>query len=140
MLWLSMASGSCYLAGFGWFQDRAARVVLRQLPYIDEAIDLGLSQKAVIAAYGDLLRVPGYESSLLEARGQGADVRLVYSALDAVKLAAGLDKPLVFLSVGFETTAPASALAVKKALEQRLNNFYILTAHRTMPEPMKLRF
>ncbi|MCC8142451.1 MAG: hydrogenase formation protein HypD [Lachnospiraceae bacterium] len=102
--------------------------------YLDEAIWLALKKDCVICTFGDLIRVPGSEMSLAGARAQGAQIRTVYTPLDAVEIAA--DHPesqVVFLSVGFETTIPACCLAVKKARERGLLNFSILTANKTMP-------
>ncbi|MBS3983369.1 MAG: hydrogenase formation protein HypD, partial [Dethiobacter sp.] len=79
---------------------------------------------AIVATFGDLLRVPGSETSLEQAQAEGADIRIVYSPLDALAIAADNPKrPVVFLGVGFETTAPAMALAVKQARERDLSNF-----------------
>lgn len=93
---------------------------------------------AIVATYGDLLRVPGSRSSLASRRAEGADVRVVYSALDAVQLAReNPDRPVVFLGVGFETTAPAAALAVKAAREEGLRNFCVHSAHKRTPAAMR---
>lgn len=89
---------------------------------------------AIVATYGDLMRVPGSHSSLAERRAEGADVRVVYSALDAVELArANPGRPVIFLGVGFETTAPAAALALQAAREQGVANFYLHSAHKLTP-------
>lgn len=102
---------------------------------IDEAIRLAERQDVVLASFGDMLRVPGPMGSLLQARARGADVRMVYSPLDAVQLAARLPtREIVFLAVGFETTAPATALAVLQARQFGLTNFRIL-AHHVRVEP-----
>jgi len=93
---------------------------------------------AIVATYGDLLRVPGSHSSLARRRAEGTDVRVVYSALDALQLAReNPDRPVVFLGVGFETTAPAAALAVKTAREEGLGNFYVHSAHKQTPPAMR---
>ncbi|MBQ7738297.1 MAG: hydrogenase formation protein HypD [Desulfovibrionaceae bacterium] len=103
--------------------------------FIDEALWLGLKAKAIICTFGDLLRVPGSDTSLLEARSQGLDVRLVYSPLDALKIAQEEPKrEVVFLSVGFETTVPAECLAATSAKEQGIENFSLLVANKTMPK------
>lgn len=102
--------------------------------YIDEAVSLALEKKAVICTFGDLIRVPGSKMSLAGARSLGAEVRTVYSPLDALELAqSDPDRQVVFLSVGFETTTPGSCLAVRKAAERGLTNFSILSANKTMP-------
>lgn len=103
--------------------------------YIDEALYLALQHHVTICTFGDLVRVPGSESSLAQARAQGAEVRIVYSPLDALALAEkDPAKQIVFLSVGFETTVPGSCLAVKKAAEKKLANFSILGSNKTMPQ------
>ena len=102
--------------------------------YIDEAIFLALEKKALICTFGDLIRVPGSEKSLAKARAEGAEIKAVYSPLDALELAEkNPDKEVVFLAVGFETTVPGACLAVKKAAETGIKNFSILTANKTMP-------
>lgn len=93
---------------------------------------------AIVATYGDLLRVPGSRSSLARRRAEGADVRMVYSALDALELAReNPDRPVIFLAVGFETTAPAAALAVQAAREEGLGNFFVHSAHKRTPAAMR---
>ena len=106
--------------------------------YLDSAIELALKHNAVIATFGDLIRVPGSEMSLAQTRTQGAALKTVYSPLDAVEFAsANPDKEVVFLAVGFETTTPSACLAVKHAAAAGLKNFSILTANKTMPEAYK---
>lgn len=88
---------------------------------------------AIVATFGDLLRVPGSGTSLEQAQAAGADVRVVYSPLDAVRIAAeNRERPVVFLGVGFETTAPALALAVKQAEKEDLDNFYLYSCLKTV--------
>jgi hydrogenase expression/formation protein HypD len=97
---------------------------------IDQAIELSLRAEVRLATFGDMLRVPGTGESLLMARRRGARVQLVYSPLDAVALAReDPDREVVFLAVGFETTAPATALAVEQAASLGLSNFSVLMAH-----------
>ncbi len=102
---------------------------------IDHACDLAKSTDVILASFGDMLRVPGTRGSLLSARAQGGDVRLVYSPLDAVRFAiSNPDRQVVFLAVGFETTAPATALAISRAAALGLDNFSVLAAHvRVLP-------
>lgn len=110
-------------------------VCVTPLEEIDFAVSLARRPGVIVASFGDMLRVPGSRDSLLSARAQGGDVRLVYSPLDAVKLAQRLpDRQVVFLAVGFETTTPATALAVQQAEALGLENFSLLTAHvRVLP-------
>lgn len=97
---------------------------------IDKAIALAMHPGITLCTFGDMMRVPGTERSLLEARAQGGKVRMVYSPLDAVKLAQeDPEHQYVFFAVGFETTAPANALAVYQADQQGINNFAILSTH-----------
>jgi hydrogenase expression/formation protein HypD len=102
---------------------------------IDEACQLARQPGVLVTSFGDMLRVPGRQSSLLEARRAGGRVQLVYSPLDAVELARrDSGRVVVFLAVGFETTVPATALAVLQAAELGLENFRVLTAHvRVLP-------
>ena len=107
-------------------------VCVTPVTYIDEA--LYLAQHGVtLCTFGDLLRVPGTHGSLATARSSGANIQIVYTALDAVQYAAEhLDEPVAFLSVGFETTTPGACLAVQEAEAQHLKNFTLLTANKTM--------
>ena len=105
--------------------------------YIDAAIQLCRRPNVIITTFGDLLRVPGSESSLERERAGGAQVRIVYSPMDAVLLAQETPrKHVVFLGVGFETTAPTVAWSVLKADRDKINNFSVLCAHKTMPNAM----
>jgi hydrogenase expression/formation protein HypD len=93
---------------------------------------------AIVTTYGDLLKVPGSNGSLAERRAAGADVRVVYSAMDAIALAkTEPTRPVIFLGIGFETTAPAAALALATAAEQGVPNFYIHSAHKLTPPAMR---
>ncbi|MGE5674020.1 MAG: hydrogenase formation protein HypD [Mycobacterium leprae] len=93
---------------------------------------------AIIATYGDLIRVPGSATSLAERRSQGADVRVVYSAMDALAMAAAEPtRPVIFLGIGFETTAPAAALAIQSAVEQGTQNFFVHSVHKLTPPAMR---
>ncbi|PQO25643.1 hydrogenase formation protein HypD [Blastopirellula marina] len=102
---------------------------------IDTAVSLSRRSNCTVTSFGDMLRVPGTQESLLQARARGADVRLVYSPLDAVRLAKeNPHREVIFFAVGFETTAPATALAVKQAAHLGLTNFSLLVAHvRVLP-------
>lgn len=110
-------------------------VCVTPVSFIDEAIWLALEKHVTICTFGDLVRVPGSEESLAAARSRGANVEIVYSPIDAYEYAlAHREEEVVFLSVGFETTTPACCLAVKKAAEEGLHNFSVLTANKTMPQ------
>ena len=109
-------------------------VCVTPVGYIDEALFLALERRAVICTFGDLIRVPGTSGSLADARAKGAEIRAVYSPMDAVAFAAEHpDQAVVFLAVGFETTVPGACLAVKKAQKDGLRNFSILGSNKTMP-------
>ena len=106
--------------------------------YIDAAIAYAGMEDVIITTFGDMLKVPGTRSSLAEAQAQGADVRIVYSPLDALAIAADNPaKQVVFLAVGFETTAPTEAAAVLAAKEQGLRNFFLLSAQKLVPPVMR---
>lgn len=101
--------------------------------FIDEAVLLALDNKTTICTFGDLVRVPGTEMSLAGARAKGAKIEVVYSPLDSVEYARKHpDEQVVFLAVGFETTTPASCIAVRNAKKEGLKNFSLLTANKTM--------
>lgn len=109
-------------------------VCVTPVGFIDMALQLALEKECVVCTFGDLIRVPGSEMSLADARAKGAQVKIVYTATDALDYAKeNPEKQVVFLSVGFETTTPGSCLAVKKAKEEGVQNFSILTANKTMP-------
>ena len=105
---------------------------------IDQAVALALEHGAILCSFGDMLRVPGNGIDLLTAKARGGDVRIIYSPLDAVTIA--LENPtkqVVFFAVGFETTAPANALAVLRAEREQVQNFSILTSHVLVPPAMR---
>ncbi len=104
--------------------------------FIDEAAALA-RRGAVITSFGDMLRVPGSRTSLVRERAAGADIRAVYSPLDALAIAASGARETVFLAVGFETTAPAIAAALLKARERKIANFSLLTALRLVPPALQ---
>jgi hydrogenase expression/formation protein HypD len=106
--------------------------------YIDIAIKLAQRDDTIIATFGDMLRVPGTHSSLEKERSEGARVRLVYSPLDALRLAKiNPGKKIIFLGVGFETTAPTVALSIIRARAEKLKNITFLVSLKLMPPVMK---
>lgn len=106
--------------------------------YIDKAIDISLSPDVILCSFGDMLRVPGSALSLLKAKTRGADVRVIYSPLDALAIArAEPRKQVVFFAVGFETTAPANAMAAFQAKREGLENFSMLVSHVLVPPAMR---
>ena len=113
-------------------------VCVTPLELIDKAIAIARRPEVILTSFGDMLRVPGSGIDLLGVRAQGGDVRMVYSPLDAVKLAqAHPDRQVVFFAVGFETTAPGNAMAVWQARQLGLNNFSILCSHVLVPPAME---
>ncbi len=106
--------------------------------FIDNAAACAKEDNIVLTTLGDLIRVPGTETSLYREKSMGRDIRIVYSVLDALKIAEeNPDKKIVFPGIGFETTAPLSAAALIEAKSSGLKNFYILSAHKVMPPVMK---
>jgi len=109
-------------------------VCVTATPDIDKSIALAQIPGVIIATFGDMLKVPGSRSSLQKARADGADVRMVYSTLDALKIATeNPEKSVVFLGIGFETTAPGVAASVLQAEEQNIRNYYVLSQHKLCP-------
>lgn len=109
-------------------------VCVTPVELIDKAVEIAALPEVIFTSFGDMLRVPGTHSDLLTVKAQGGDVRMVYSPLDALKLAiANPDKQIVFFAVGFETTAPANAMAVYQAAQQKIANFSVLVSHVLVP-------
>ena len=101
---------------------------------IDKAIHLAEDKDVILCSFGDMLRVPGSKKSLLEAKAGGADIRILYSPMEAISLAAKMpEREIVFFAVGFETTAPANALSVVQAHKMGIKNYSILTSHVLVP-------
>ena len=113
-------------------------VCVTPLELIDRAIAIARRPEVIFTSFGDMLRVPGSGTDLLSVKAQGGDVRMVYSPLDAVKLAQKHpDRQVVFFAVGFETTAPANAMAVWQAAQLGLANFTVLCSHVLVPPAME---
>ncbi len=113
-------------------------VCVTPLELIDKAIAIARQPNVLFTSFGDMLRVPGSHDDLLSIKARGGDVRMVYSPLDAVKLAQkNPAKQVVFFAVGFETTAPGNAMAVWQAQQLGLQNFSILTSHVLVPPAME---
>lgn len=114
-------------------------VCVTPVGFVDAAVDLAEKPEVVLTTFGDMLRIPGSRSSLALEKAAGAEIQVVYSPLDAVLLAESKpDRQVVFLSVGFETTTPVTALALRQAAEKQLSNFFVLTANKTMPAAMEM--
>lgn len=109
-------------------------VCVTPLELIDKAIAIGLRNDVILTSFGDMLRVPGSQIDLLTVKAKGGNVKMVYSPLDAVKIAEdNPEKKVVFFGVGFETTAPANAMSVVQAKRRGINNYSLLCSHVLVP-------
>ncbi len=113
-------------------------VCVTPIELIDKAVAIAHRPEVIFCSFGDMLRVPGSTKSLFDAKAEGADVRIVYSPLDALKLArTNPDRQVVFFAVGFETTAPANAMAAWQADHDHVDNFSLLVSHVLVPPAME---
>jgi len=112
-------------------------VCVTPISYVDQAVAYARQPDTIIATFGDMIRVPGSSSNLLREKALGAEVSIVYSPLDAVTLAENNpQKKVIFLGIGFETTAPTVGGSLLEAKRLGLRNYFVLCAHKTMPTPM----
>jgi len=112
-------------------------VCVTSLEMIDKALAIARRPDVIFCSFGDMLRVPGSETDLLILKSRGADVRVVYSPIDCLKIArANPDKKVVFFAIGFETTAPGNAMALWQAYQQGIKNFSVLVSHVLVPPAM----
>jgi len=106
--------------------------------FIDQALAYSKLPGVIITTYGDLVRVPGSLSSLEKERAGGSDIRIIYSVLEALEIARNnQEKKIIFLGIGFETTAPATAAAILRAKQENVSNFFVFSAHKVMPPVME---
>lgn len=106
--------------------------------FIDKAMTYSKIPGVIITTYGDLIRVPGSNTSLEKERANGSDIRIIYSVLESLEIAKNNpDRKIVFLGIGFETTAPLTAAAILQAKRENISNFFVLSAHKVMPPVMK---
>lgn len=113
-------------------------VCVTPLDTIDKALAIAARDDVIFCSFGDMLRVPGSTQDLFQVKGDGGDVRIVYSPLDAIKIAReNRDKQVVFFGIGFETTAPANAMAVYQAKQLGLSNFSMLVSHVLVPPAIR---
>jgi hydrogenase expression/formation protein HypD len=113
-------------------------VCVTPVELIDAAITLATQKNIIFCSFGDMLRVPGTKQDLLTVKARGGQVRIVYSPLDCLKIAQNNpDKEVIFFAVGFETTAPATAMAVHQGEQQKINNFSLLVSHVLVPPAME---
>ncbi|HLY41934.1 MAG TPA: hydrogenase formation protein HypD [Terracidiphilus sp.] len=121
-------------AGIEMVHGPGCPVCVTPLELIDKALAIAAQRGVIFCSFGDMLRVPGTEGDLFTVKGQGGDVRVVYSPLDAVELAVkNPNKQVVFFGVGFETTAPANAMSVHVAKRRGIRNFSLLVSHVLVP-------
>ncbi|MFH1655248.1 MAG: hydrogenase formation protein HypD [Candidatus Omnitrophota bacterium] len=107
--------------------------------YMDKAIEYSRLKDTIIATFGDMMRVPGTNSSLEKQKAKGASIKVVYSSLDALKIAKNNpSKKIIFLAVGFETTIPTTALTILQAKKEKINNFFVLCSHKLIPPAMEI--
>ena len=105
---------------------------------LDRAIAMARLPDVIVTSFGDMVRVPGSRSSLQKAKAEGADVRIVYSAQDALRIAKeNPDKAIIFIGIGFETTAPTIAASILQAEQERIKNYSVLSLHKVCPPIMK---
>ena len=105
---------------------------------LDKAISLSHLPDVIVASFGDMIRVPGSQSSLQQAKAEGSDIRVVYSAQDALHIARdNPGKSVVFIGIGFETTAPTVAATILQAEQEKIDNYYVLSLHKLCPPIMK---
>lgn len=105
---------------------------------VDDALWLAEQDDVILTTFGDMMRVPGSRCSLMQARAQGSDIRFVYSPLDSLRIAEeNPDKQVIFFAVGFETTAPSTAVTLKYAKERGLKNFCVFSNHVTIEPPLR---
>jgi hydrogenase expression/formation protein HypD len=112
-------------------------VCVTDIRFIDRTVALSRLDDTIITTYGDLIRVPGSFSSLDKEKAEGADIRVVYSTLEALDIAEqNKKKKIIFPGIGFETTTPSSAIAILEALKKNINNFFLYSSHKIMPPAM----
>ncbi len=113
-------------------------VCVTNINLIDQAIDLAKLPNTILCSFGDMLRVPGSKEDLLSIKALGADIRIIYSPLDCLKIAQqNSTKEIVFFAVGFETTAPSTAMTICQAFQQKITNFSVLVSHVLVPPAME---
>jgi hydrogenase expression/formation protein HypD len=105
---------------------------------VDDGIALAHQENVIFTCFGDMMRVPGSDGSLMDAKASGADIRMVYSPLDALRLArSNPEKDVVFFAIGFETTAPSTALTLMRARAEGIKNFFVMCNHVTILPPLR---
>lgn len=124
--------------GIEFIHGPGCPVCVLPMSRVDECVELAERPEVIFATFGDAMRVPGTRKSLLQAKADGADIRMVYSPLDALELARrNPDREVVFFGLGFETTTPSTALSIQQAAREGLTNFSVFCNHITVPPPIK---
>jgi hydrogenase expression/formation protein HypD len=124
--------------GIEFIHGPGCPVCVLPMSRVDECIEIAERPEVIFTTFGDAMRVPGTKGSLIQAKAAGADIRMVYSPLDALELARrNPEREVVFFGLGFETTTPSTALSIQQAAREGLTNFSIFCNHITVPEPIK---
>ena len=124
--------------GLEFIHGPGCPVCVLPMSRVDECVELAERPEVIFTTFGDAMRVPGTKKSLLRAKADGADIRMVYSPLDALELARrNPDREVVFFGLGFETTTPSTALSIQIADREKLENFSVFCNHITVPPPIK---
>ena len=124
--------------GIEFIHGPGCPVCVLPMSRIDECVEIAERDNVIFTTFGDAMRVPGTRKSLLQAKADGADIRMVYSPLDALEIARRTpDKEVVFFGLGFETTTPSTALSIQQAAREGLDNFSVFCNHITVPPPIK---
>ena len=124
--------------GIEFIHGPGCPVCVLPMSRVDECVELAERPEVIFTTFGDAMRVPGTRKSLLQAKAEGADIRMVYSPLDALEIARrNPDREVVFFGLGFETTTPSTALSIQQAAREGLENFTVFCNHITVPPPIK---
>ena len=124
--------------GIEFIHGPGCPVCVLPMARVDESVQISELPGVIFTTFGDAMRVPGHRKSLMQAKADGADIRMVYSPLDALELARrNPERQVVFFGLGFETTTPSTALSIQQAAREGLKNFSIFCNHITVPEPIK---
>lgn len=124
--------------GLEFIHGPGCPVCVLPMSRVDECVQIAERPEVIFTTFGDAMRVPGSKKSLIQAKADGADIRMVYSPLDALGLARrNPDREVVFFGLGFETTTPSTALAIQQAAAESLVNFSVFCNHITVPPPIK---
>ncbi|MFB2530756.1 hydrogenase formation protein HypD [Paracoccus sp. p4-l81] len=124
--------------GISFIHGPGCPVCVLPMTRVDECIAIAERPEVILTTFGDAMRVPGRRGSLLQAKARGADIRMVYSPLDALEIARrNPDRQVVFFGLGFETTTPSTALSIQMAAREGLGNFTVFCNHITVPEPIR---